>query len=85
MPRSFMPLTLLKNLANTHFQEICPNGLQVRIVYKSEWSTCRSLGPRFLAVYWLKKSFLSKVKGMNDRGIRLTFPLYALVLPKYEI
>ena len=43
------------------------------------------VGPRFLAVYWLKKSFLSKVKGMNDRGIRLTFPLYALVLPKYEI
>ena len=43
------------------------------------------LGPRFLAVFWLKKSFLSKVKGMNDRGIRRTFPLYALVLPKYEI
>ena len=32
----------------------------------------------FLAVYWLKKPFLSKVKGMNDRGI---FPLCALVLP----
>ena len=28
MPRSFMPLTLLKNLANTHFQEIRPNRLQ---------------------------------------------------------
>ena len=58
---------------------------RVRMVDKSEWSTCRPFGPRFLAVYWLKKSFLSKVKGMNDRGIRLTFPLYALVLPKYEI
>ena len=42
MPRSFMPLTLLKNLANTHFQEIRPNGLQVRMVYKSEWSTSPS-------------------------------------------
>ena len=68
MPRSFMPLSLLKNLANAYFQEIRPNGLQVR--------------PKILAVYWLNKSFLSKVKGMNDRGIRRTYPLYALVLPK---
>ena len=42
MPRSFMPLTLLKNLANTHFQEIRPNGLQVRMVCKPEWSTSPS-------------------------------------------
>jgi len=27
----------------------------------------------------LKKSFLSKVKGMNDRGIRRTFPLCAQI------
>ena len=45
----------------------------------SERSTCRSLGTRFLAVYWLKKSFLSKVKGMNDWGIRGTFPLCAQI------
>ena len=32
----------------------------------------------------LTQIFLSKVKGMNDRGIRRTFPLYALVLPKYK-
>ena len=30
--------------ANTHFQEIRPNVLQVRMVYKSEWSTSPS-GP----------------------------------------
>ena len=59
--------------------------LHSRLVYKRDWSTCRPIATRFLAVYWLKKSFLSKVKGMNDRGIRQTFPLYALVLPKYEI
>ena len=40
----------------------------------SEWSTCRPLATRFLAVYWLKKSLLSKFKGMNNRGIRRTFP-----------
>ena len=28
---------------------------------------------------------LGKVKGMNDRGIRRTFPLCARVLPKFEI
>ena len=55
------------------------------LVYMRYWSTCRPVATRFLAVYWLKKSFLSKVKGMNDRGIRRTFPLYARFLPKYEI
>merc|ERR1711860_467649 len=48
-----------------------------RAIYIDERSTCRSLARRFLAIYWLKKSFLSKVKGMNDHGIRRTFPLCA--------
>ena len=39
----------------------------------------------FLAVYCLKKSFLSKVKGMNDRGTKRTFHICARVLPKIEI
>merc|ERR1711860_257085 len=56
-----------------------------RAIYIDERSTRRSLARRVLAIYWLKKSFLSKVKGMNDHGIRRTFPLYALILPKYEI
>ena len=71
--------------ANNQFQVIRGTGLQAQLVYKREWSTCRTVVTRFLAVYWLKKYFLSKVKGMNDQGIGPTFPLYALVLPKYEI
>ena len=39
----------------------------------------------FLAVYCLKKSFLSEVKGMNDRGTKRTFHICARVLPKIEI
>ena len=39
----------------------------------SEWGTCTPFSMRFLAIYWLEKSFLSKVKGMDDRGIILTF------------
>ena len=48
---------------------LCRSGIHARMVYKREWSICRPLATRFLAVYWLKKSFLSKAKGMNDRGI----------------
>ena len=33
----------------------------------------------FLAIYWLKTSFLSKVKGMGDRGILRAFHLCARV------
>ena len=36
-------------------------------------------------VYWLKKSFLSKVKGMNERGIMRTFHTCAQVWPKIAI
>ena len=70
MPRSFMPLTLLKKdfcsifwifSANTHFQRNSTSDLHWRAIYIDERSTCRSLATRFLAIYWLKKSFLSKV------------------------
>ena len=37
--------------------------------YMQEWGRCTPFLTRFLAVYWLKKSFLSKVKDMDDRGI----------------
>ena len=61
--------------ANNQFQVIRGTGLQAQLVYKREWSTCRTVVTRFLAVYWLKIFFLSKVKGLNDRGIRQTFPI----------
>ena len=50
----------------------------VRVIYKSERSTCRSLGTRFLTVYWLKKSFLIKVKVDPD-------PLFPNVDPRIRI
>ena len=46
----------------------------------SELGTCTPLSMRFLAVYCSKKSFLSNVKGMNDRGIMQTFHICARFL-----
>ena len=39
---------------------------------KTKWTP---LSMRFLAVYWLKISFLSKAKDMDDQGIMRTFLL----------
>ena len=60
---------------------IFPKFLQlcVLVVYMFQWSSCRPVATRYLAVYWLKKSFLSQVKDMNDRGIKRTFPLRARI------
>ena len=56
----------------------CRNGPHVGMVYMQKCFTCRNYRARFLAVCWLKKSFLSKVKGMNDWGIMQTFSTYVL-------
>ena len=45
--------------------------------YMSKWGTCTPFSTRLLAVHWLKKSFSSKVKDMNDRGIMKTFHICA--------
>ena len=75
------PIIHAFNLAQKRFFHPVVNRQKPR----TAWGKCTPFSTRILAVSWLKKSFLSKVKGMNDHGIRRTFPLYALVLPKYEI
>ena len=73
--------------ANTHLSKwgTCRNGVHCRNGVQSKWGTCAPFRTRFLAVYSLNESFLSKVKGRNDRGIIRIFHIFARVSPKIEI